>query len=678
MPNFFFVPSARLQTLLARELIADPNVAVLEFVKNAYDAGASNAQVSFQLQDRARSEQELAIFDDGVGMNESEFEQNWMHPGYSQKAQTAAPKRNRRHAGASPAEERQRSRIPVGEKGLGRLAAGRLGDEMEVFTRRSTQDQWLHVAIRWDDFDDMDVALTKVPVPYNLVRAAPEGSAEVGTTIVVRGLTQNWAGFIPGRKVAGRSDSRLGRLQDDLRILLLPLSSAGTDFQVAISVDTPFLATRYAGIVKPAKLAAYDYRYDFSIGRNQHLKVARTIRRSSEIAAEVNRPKVERQSARIPPDEADRPASLNSGPFKGTFLYLPRAASRLHQLGVPPGVFVYRDGLRVDPYGYEGDDWLGARARKASRQGWAAIQPKYLFGHVQITKASNPDLVDMSNRQGLVENEAEEDFVGHARAEFSEFERIVLDEYVEPKWESLEKKEQRAAERATTFSAMIVRTLLHSLRQSTAGLGAEMASLSSIARREKDLSAPLRKRMETVVGRAQDHIKNIDDTLDRTIGYYERHRRESVGRLVVGEILDDVVERVRPIAERNHTAVSITGDRRAATTFERTALLEALSELTRNAIEAPRDDGISPVVELSASQSDGKVRLVVTDNGRGVPLGVRAGLFVDSVSTKGRPGGGLVQVRELLALYGGDCALTETSQAGSSFAVTVPAAGGPS
>ena len=109
-------------------------------------------------------------------------------------------------------------------------------------------------------------------------------------------------------------------------------------------------------------------------------------------------------------------------------------ARRLQELHIQTGVFVYRDGVRVEPYGGPDDDWLGAQARKASRQGYAAIQPKQLYGFVAISKRTNPEMIDMSNRQGLVEDEAFEDFITHARAEFRNFETIVFDEFVEPAW----------------------------------------------------------------------------------------------------------------------------------------------------------------------------------------------------------------------------------------------------
>ena len=120
---FRFVPSARLQNYLGNQLIADPNLAIIEFAKNAYDAGAAHLYLDFRISHPKRTA--LVIADDGTGMDEESFEENWMHPGFSAKSPDA-PERPRKSS-RSAAAIREAGRIPAGEKGIGRLAAGRLG-----------------------------------------------------------------------------------------------------------------------------------------------------------------------------------------------------------------------------------------------------------------------------------------------------------------------------------------------------------------------------------------------------------------------------------------------------------------------------------------------------------------------------------------------------------------------
>src|SRR5207302_9630977 len=105
MPRLFFEPSARLQKFLGRELIADPNLAIAEFVKNAYDAGATEVYMDFELKGVPKEQQSLTISDNGSGMDFAAFRSNWMRPGFSEKAKPTALEPSRRLLG----------RVPVGE-----------------------------------------------------------------------------------------------------------------------------------------------------------------------------------------------------------------------------------------------------------------------------------------------------------------------------------------------------------------------------------------------------------------------------------------------------------------------------------------------------------------------------------------------------------------------------------
>ena len=172
----FFRPAARLQYLLSEELVSDPNVAVLEFVKNGYDADATTIQIDFQLDDDL-SKSKLIISDNGIGMSRSEFEQNWMHPGYSEKSEAITTSRNR---------------IPVGEKGLGRLAAGRLGATLDVYTRKSSRSPWFHAYFRWADFNKKKKLLDQIPITWDNDAPPHETEFDRGTILVISNLTIKW------------------------------------------------------------------------------------------------------------------------------------------------------------------------------------------------------------------------------------------------------------------------------------------------------------------------------------------------------------------------------------------------------------------------------------------------------------------------------------------------------
>jgi len=135
-----FEPSARLQQFLGRELIADPNLAITEFIKNSYDAGATDVYVDFRVAGLHPLEQLIRISDNGTGMGLDAFKANWMHPGFSYKV-NAVPSQDVPPRADTP-QARRDARIPIGEKGIGCLAAGRLGERLHVLKRRHRRDQW--------------------------------------------------------------------------------------------------------------------------------------------------------------------------------------------------------------------------------------------------------------------------------------------------------------------------------------------------------------------------------------------------------------------------------------------------------------------------------------------------------------------------------------------------------
>ena len=126
--------------LLGDELIRDPNIAIFELVKNAYDADASYARVDMaNVHDRHLGN--IVVSDDGTGMDWDTLTGVWLEPG------TDFRKRQR-------SDERRRSakfdRLPLGEKGVGRFAAGKLGDHVTLVTRAKDQPE-IVVEIDWEE-----------------------------------------------------------------------------------------------------------------------------------------------------------------------------------------------------------------------------------------------------------------------------------------------------------------------------------------------------------------------------------------------------------------------------------------------------------------------------------------------------------------------------------------------
>lgn len=199
MAKKFFKVDARAMLTLGRESIKDHTTAVLELVKNSYDAEASIVEIQIYTKGSS-TDHFIRIVDDGHGMNEQDVEKNWLRLGYSAKRdeKVSAIKRRRR----------------VGEKGIGRISADRLGEELKLKSQKLNFDS-IGLKVDWNDFDrpgtDLgEVGIEVLELPKFLVPApavkdqktreflsAPpsldSSKKRSGTELTIRGLRQAWA-----------------------------------------------------------------------------------------------------------------------------------------------------------------------------------------------------------------------------------------------------------------------------------------------------------------------------------------------------------------------------------------------------------------------------------------------------------------------------------------------------
>lgn len=671
-----FEPSARLQRYLGRELIADPNLAVVEFVKNGYDAGASHVWIGFEL---TTSPSVLRIADDGTGMDLEGFRKNWMRPGFSAKSPDA-PAAVAERPPNNDAGRRQRARTQVGEKGLGRLSAARLGEAVDVFTRKSRTDKWLHVHINWSDFDDMTKAMSDVHIPYDYVEVVPglDVHLDRGTVVQITELDVDWARRLPGRPAFGRRRTRLGRLKQDLDLMLRPLDLADTDFTIDLQSDSVPEDGLLGKITPQTAAQTADYLMDFEFGTDQHGRpqVKRTLYRSGEIARQFGTSrrqsfKPERLDAPSSKSPSARPDELACGPFSGKFLYNPPPPGQRAKAEtfVAHGVLLYRDGVIVEPYGLDENDWVGVEARKAQRQGHDLVQPATFWGEVHINRADNPALVDMANRQGLLENEASIEFISHVRVEFEFFEHQVTAELAQ-RWEKPEETAAKAARSQLSAVTLMSRSFAHNIRQPLMAMGAQLVRLENVAARS-DLPSDARKRLKEI----HDNLTQYLDRAQRLVAGYAETPEPKFEETSVAELLASVEAEVKPIAAAAAVDLQFTGVRSSQGILMPRALVRAaLGELTLNGIEADRPDGRAAVVHVRQRPDSRDLVVEIEDNGGGIP-GVAPGTPLSDMhvaSTKGRQAEGIVNVAQVVAYSRGTVRVLRSDSDGTTILLRVP------
>jgi hypothetical protein len=141
-------PYARLLTMLGEQLIKNERIALIELIKNSYDADATQVDVIFQnFGDNweITSDSRIIIEDTGTGMTEEVIKQHWLNPATPIKKLDKDKGRNR---------TKIHNRIIQGEKGIGRFAMLKLGRKITVITRPIDGNQEFHVSYDLSQYTD--------------------------------------------------------------------------------------------------------------------------------------------------------------------------------------------------------------------------------------------------------------------------------------------------------------------------------------------------------------------------------------------------------------------------------------------------------------------------------------------------------------------------------------------
>jgi len=616
-----FEPSAYLQRLIGRELISTEYIAVAELVKNAYDAGATEVIVELE----KGPPQKLVISDNGLGMSLEEFERLWMRPGYSEKVEAGEAAK----------------RPLLGEKGIGRFAADRLAEKLTVVTKTVREDDALCVVFDWKEFDDRNKKMRDIPIPYFRKRDPDLGRWNSGTKLELEELRKEWT----------RTNWR--NLRRELQSLVTPFRTV-RGFKIIANAEG-----WECGEVKSPFEAQKGYGYTFSLSKGGRIR--RKISRPKRVAKKLGK-QVEETKRKM--------CGMTSfGPIKGAFYYVDHPRS-LKMRGFESGVEVYRDGFRVEPYGRPDDDWLEVKSWKASRSGHAPITPSRLFGFVEITRDENPRLKDVTNREGLLDTPEFAEFRSFVIREFRYFAKEIVGKEKEELEPSESIKAQRAQvtrrTRARAFAEMASQ-LAHQLRQPLSHIRMSATNLRDWLERADALdenSQQFTDRIERNVLRMDKNITNLSKVA--------KGLRDEVVEFDLGAFAREVASKYEADFAQTGVALELVncGDGYKVK-FSRVALGFILDNFLTNALRATLDADDLPgkvVVEVERL-AEGKYRLTVTDNGKGIPSDYRDKLFERFIPSEDGLGTGLVWSKTWAKEYGGDIGYEDAEPSGATFFV---------
>lgn len=383
-----FKIDARLILQLGRDSIKDHSTALVELVKNSFDADASKVEVEIYSKG---TDKRIRVADNGFGMTGKEIEDNWLRIGFSEKKNSKTSKKGRRK---------------TGEKGIGRIASDRLGSILQMITK-SEEDTIQGVQVNWDEFDVEgksfdDIDLTEIESPQIKIPVREgEPPRETGTELIISSLRTPW------------NEESIKHLYQELSYFA-PLFSS--EFEIEIKND---INPAYS---KAVKSAIYDTA---EIELTLHYDGADSLiyEFKNKLVPEKNKTEpmtlqhIMQQETYAPLDCGAIDLKLyffirKKNLLEGTSFSLTDLKDFLSE---NYGVKLYRDNVVVKPYGFAnnqfGQDWLGLDVEKStdpagvSRESYK-VNANNIVGYAYFTRDNNAKLIDSSSREGLVENKA--------------------------------------------------------------------------------------------------------------------------------------------------------------------------------------------------------------------------------------------------------------------------------
>lgn len=299
----------------------------------------------------------------------------------------------------------------LGEKGIGRLSAMRLGDRLAVRTARQSDRNYNLVDIDWSEFDDASKMIEDIDVKPRRGGKKPNPDFS-GTDIKISKLNADW------------SEKRVDRLAiDDFSLLVNPLGKVSGQ-RIAVfwngkrvnirRLEKSFLS--HANALVRGKYRVKDVGPELelrielnNIGFEHPHEVCIETATADVLHGALVGPKAKRR--RMNKRDLDYSALNRVGPFDFELHWFNRSIQRKGKstgeyqalrnlLDQWMGVRLYRDGFRVYPYGSEDDDWLELDKTALASKGYA-LNRIQLVGQVEIGRLQNPQLIDQTNREGL-------------------------------------------------------------------------------------------------------------------------------------------------------------------------------------------------------------------------------------------------------------------------------------
>ena len=673
-------PRARIIRTIGRDLISNEVVALVELIKNAYDADAKDVRIAFE-EPLQPSQGGILIEDDGEGMSLEVIKKAWFEPATISKTVKTHTLSGRR---------------VTGEKGVGRFAAARVAQAMEVTTLAKGSRRLVRVRFDWGAFDDANAYLDQVSCRWE-ESPAPRGRTP-GTTLHLTGLNESW------------DEEKIARLRGELSRLVSPTRERN-DFTITMELPERFKDLG-GPITPPSILGKPHYKLTGSVDVQGQLDATyEGLGSASPVSLSAN---MLVAKGRIP----------QCGPFRFEFRVwdldnLDPLADELRStvrnlrddLKSACGISIYRDDFLVLlPH----SDWLGLDLRRVQNP-TLRLSNNQVVGAVFVSADTNKGLRDQTNREGIVSSSEFDDFKQvllevlskmeakrydyrhpHEQPQklspgiFNMLDITPLRDYVEKRYPNDAELKAYVGERTKAFEhgvaevqqvlaryrrlatlGQIIDVVLHEGRTPVAAISNEAA----LAKRDLEhcgdkgvVPQLFLNRLSTITQQAE-----VLSTLFKRLAPFSGRKRGRPAEVTIEETISDACALFRKQIAELHVDVRQPSTR-TVVTADQAEMQQIFVNLLENALywleKVPRD---RRSIAIEVSRRPGELVIMFSDSGPGVPEDVRDRIFDPYFSTKPNGVGlGLTIAGETAAEYDGALELVSGGPlSGATFRVTL-------
>ena len=442
--------------MLGRQQIAGIPTAISELFKNAHDAYADRVEIDYY-----RSDGLFVLRDDGVGMTEEEFIDRWLTIGTESKLEIAGLQPPRQ----DPTKER---RPMLGEKGIGRLSIASIGPQVLVLTRAKRQGSLSELTaafVNWSLFECPGVDIEDIQVPIRTFSGGQLPTADdVSEMVAEFANSHEWLTSKIGKDSYKRLRKELQTFNVDpqgidayLRQPSLRDGGSGVHFFIMPSSDllpididdelkgekaTPltkallgFTNTMTPHHATPVIATAFrdhktDETADDLISEREFFSPEEFENADHQIMGRFDRfgqfeGNVSIYDENVAdhviswPGASGNPAdcgafTINLAAIEGAGRYstLPpeEHAAMMQKMEKIGGLYIYRNGVRILPYGDTDYDWLNIEYHRTKSAYYYYFSHRKMFGVIEIDKEGNKYLTEKAGREGFRENKAYKQF----------------------------------------------------------------------------------------------------------------------------------------------------------------------------------------------------------------------------------------------------------------------------